>query len=140
MIEKILARVGNLRRLFEQADASLTRPSSSLICARVWPRAVPWSAWSCPACRSTSLLSWRRSSASLPLVWLLMRRRRRLKKFGQQLPDALEMLGRALRAGQSLAFGFNLVADEMAAPIGKEFGRCSKSRTSASRWKKPWTT
>ena len=33
------------------------------------------------------------------------------------------MMARALRAGQSLAFGFNAVADEMSAPIGKEFGR-----------------
>ena len=65
----------------------------------------------------------RRSWASLPLLWLLLRRKRRLKAFAAQLPDALEMLARSLRAGQSLGFGFNMVADEMAAPIGKEFGR-----------------
>ena len=33
------------------------------------------------------------------------------------------MIARALRAGQSLAFGFNMVSSEMAAPIGREFGR-----------------
>ena len=52
-----------------------------------------------------------------------MRRRRRLRKFAKQLPDALELIARALRAGHSLAAGFNLVADEMAAPIGVEFQR-----------------
>ena len=60
---------------------------------------------------------------SLPLVWVLLRRKRRLKAFATQLPDALEMLARALRAGQSLAFGFNMVATEMRPPIGKEFSR-----------------
>ena len=46
-----------------------------------------------------------------------------VRKFGKQLPDAMELVARALRAGHSLASGFSLVADEMTAPIGKEFGR-----------------
>jgi len=61
--------------------------------------------------------------ASVPLCWLLFRRKRRLKAFGAQLPDALDMIARTLRSGQSLAFGFNMVSTEMPAPIGKEFGR-----------------
>ena len=40
-----------------------------------------------------------------------------------QLPEALELIARALRAGHSLAAGFNLVASEMSAPIAIEFGR-----------------
>ena len=47
----------------------------------------------------------------------------RLKLFAKQLPDALELIARALRAGHSLASGFNLVAEEMKAPIGTEFKR-----------------
>ena len=50
---------------------------------------------------------------SLPLVWLMMRRKRRLKTFATQLPDALEMISRTLRAGQSLAFGFNRLEAEL---------------------------
>jgi tight adherence protein B len=61
--------------------------------------------------------------ATLPLLWLMFRRSRRMKAFAVQLPDALELTARALRAGHSLASGFNLVREEMAAPIGKEFGR-----------------
>jgi tight adherence protein B len=60
---------------------------------------------------------------ALPMGWVLFRRRRRLKAFGAQLPDALEMMARTLRAGQSLGFGFNMVANEMPAPINREFGR-----------------
>ena len=56
-------------------------------------------------------------------MWLLFRRKRRLKAFAAQLPDALEMIARTLRSGQSLAFGFNMVSSEMPQPIGKEFGR-----------------
>jgi tight adherence protein B len=59
----------------------------------------------------------------LPLLWILFRRKSRLKKFGTQLPDALELIARALRAGHSLAAGLNLVAGEMTDPIGKEFSR-----------------
>ncbi|HID78142.1 MAG TPA: secretion protein, partial [Planctomycetaceae bacterium] len=62
-------------------------------------------------------------TALLPVVWLLWRRKRRLKRFAVQLPDAMEMLARSLRSGQSLQAGFNLVATEMAPPLGKEFGR-----------------
>ena len=56
-------------------------------------------------------------------VAVCCRRKRRLRKFATQLPDALELIARALRAGHSLASGFNLVADEMPAPIGDEFSR-----------------
>ena len=57
----------------------------------------------------------------LPLMWLSFKRKFRLKKFAKQLPDALELIARALRAGHSLAAGFSLVAEEMTAPIGQEF-------------------
>ena len=61
--------------------------------------------------------------ACFPFLWLLFRRRRRFKAFSQQLPDALEMLSRCLRSGQSLAAGFNIVATEMSAPLSVEFSR-----------------
>ena len=59
----------------------------------------------------------------IPFAALYMKRKRRLAAFGKQLPEALELIGRALRAGHSLASGFKLVADEMPPPIGTEFER-----------------
>ena len=56
-------------------------------------------------------------------MWLLFRRKRRMKKFAAQLPEALELIARALRAGHSLAAGFSLVGNEMSEPIGGEFSR-----------------
>jgi tight adherence protein B len=60
---------------------------------------------------------------TLPWLWLWNKRRGRLKKFASQLPDALELVARALRAGHSLAAGLHVVAEEMPAPISDEFGR-----------------
>ena len=61
--------------------------------------------------------------AALPIAWLLFKRKKRLQKFGCQIPEALELLGRSLRAGHSLNAGFGLVASEMQDPLAKEFGR-----------------
>jgi tight adherence protein B len=59
----------------------------------------------------------------VPFVWLLNKRRARLKSFAAQLSDALELVARALRAGHSLAAGMHVVAEEMPSPIAEEFGR-----------------
>ncbi|RLS36812.1 MAG: secretion protein [Planctomycetota bacterium] len=55
-----------------------------------------------------------------PLLWLMFRRGRRLKKFSTQLPEALALIARALRSGHSLASGIKVVCDEMQAPMSKE--------------------
>jgi tight adherence protein B len=60
----------------------------------------------------------------LPLLVVMFLRKRRIKRFGKQLPEALELISRALRAGHSLGAGISLVADEMSNPIRKEFCRC----------------
>jgi tight adherence protein B len=59
----------------------------------------------------------------LPFLWLMQRKRKRIKQFVAQMPDALELVGRALRAGHGLASGLHVVAEEMAPPIAEEFGR-----------------
>ncbi|RMG02746.1 MAG: secretion protein [Planctomycetota bacterium] len=63
------------------------------------------------------------ATGSLPFIWVWWKRRKRLKAFAVQLPDALDMLARSLRAGQSLAAGFQAVSNEIPAPLGVEFGR-----------------
>ncbi len=60
----------------------------------------------------------------------------RLKKFAGQLPDALELVARALRAGHSLAAGMHVVAEEMpAADLPRSSAGSTRSRTWASRSK-----
>jgi tight adherence protein B len=60
-------------------------------------------------------------TAWLPLAYVQRRRKRRLAKLEQQLPDALDLLGRALRAGHAFGAGLQMVGEEMAEPIASEF-------------------
>ncbi|MBL8878388.1 MAG: type II secretion system F family protein [Phycisphaerales bacterium] len=59
----------------------------------------------------------------LPITYFYRRRKKRLNKLVEQLPDVFELLAQALRAGHSLASGMQLVAREMPDPAGTEFGR-----------------
>jgi tight adherence protein B len=59
----------------------------------------------------------------VPILYFFRRRKKRLKKMVEQLPDVFELLCQALRAGHSLASGMQLIAKEMPDPAGTEFGR-----------------
>lgn len=61
-------------------------------------------------------------TAAIPFLWLSIRRKQRFARFGKQLPDALELVARALRSGHSLASGLQVVVHEMPEPISREFG------------------
>jgi tight adherence protein B len=57
------------------------------------------------------------------LPWLQVRRQigARMAAFEKQLPDALDLLVRSLRAGHSLTGGLQMVGEELSDPIGTEF-------------------
>jgi tight adherence protein B len=59
--------------------------------------------------------------AAAPLAYVQRRRARRLNKLEQQLPDALDLLTRALRAGHAFGSGLQMIGQEMAEPIASEF-------------------
>jgi tight adherence protein B len=59
----------------------------------------------------------------LPFFWLIRRRKKRIRLFIEKMPEAVELISRALRAGHGLAAGLHLVAEEMAGPIADEFNR-----------------
>ncbi len=116
-----LTQLGNLNLLMEQADTTLS-PVQFLGISGVMALVgmfVPVFAGLHPSI----VLPMGVMLAMLPFAWLLLRRRKRLRDFAKQLPEALELVSRALRAGHSLASGFNLIADEMKDPIAKEFHR-----------------
>jgi len=58
----------------------------------------------------------------LPIVYVRRRRSQRLCKLEEQLPDATDMIGRALRAGHSLPTALSMAGEELPAPVGAEFG------------------
>jgi tight adherence protein B len=59
--------------------------------------------------------------AALPVAEVARAKAKRLLKVEQQLPDALDMMGRAMRAGHAFPTALKMVADEMGAPIAGEF-------------------
>jgi tight adherence protein B len=59
--------------------------------------------------------------ALIPYLLLRHRARRRKDRLEEQLPDAIDLLGRAMRAGHPLSAGFSMVADEAPEPVATEF-------------------
>ena len=110
-----------LQRVLEQANLPWTAPSvlvnvSAAACILlavlllIGAQPIP------AVCAAAAVLG-------LPLLYVYKRRKARLKKLTEQLPDVFELLSQALRAGHSLASGMQLIAREMPDPAGTEFGR-----------------
>jgi tight adherence protein B len=60
-------------------------------------------------------------AASIPIGVLRFMRTRRMRKFEEQFPEALDLLARAMRAGHAFTTGLEMVASELPAPVGPEF-------------------
>jgi tight adherence protein B len=120
-IEEVISTFFNLRKLLDQADCAMSPGKFvtvavclgacgcvvALFCRLHWVLAIGM---------PLLIVPW-------PFVWLLFKRRKRMKQFTKQLPEALDLTARALRAGHSLGAGFQLVATEVPEPLGLEFGR-----------------
>jgi len=61
-------------------------------------------------------------AGALPIFKLKSDRQKRLDLFEEQLPDALDMMTRALRAGYPFNEAMHYIANELQPPISKEFG------------------
>jgi tight adherence protein B len=59
----------------------------------------------------------------LPIFFLKRKAQRRSDAFEATLPEAIDLLGRAIRAGHPLSAGFKMVAEELKDPISTEFQR-----------------
>jgi tight adherence protein B len=118
---KMIPGLTRLKRLIEQADSEHALGFFVLIALLCM--AVAW---------IFSLLYFRNllgtvllvaSAGWLPVVYLQYKRRRRIEQFQEQLPEALDLMGRALKAGHAFTSGLKLAADEFDAPLGREFQR-----------------
>jgi tight adherence protein B len=58
---------------------------------------------------------------SLPFLYLVYMKNRRMNKFQAQLPESLDLMARSLRAGHAFSTGMKLAADEFDDPLGTEF-------------------
>ncbi len=120
LLDKITPEFLNLTKVIEQADANV-KPSAlfgvGLLAAFISGVASGWmvNIYVAPIVAAVSV--------SAPFLWLFWKKNKRLKRLANQLPEAMELVARALRAGHSLAAGLHVVSEEMPAPISKEFGR-----------------
>jgi tight adherence protein B len=121
LVEALFQRFGDMSKVFEQADTTVTPTQLALFSLLLGAGGVALSVALKVHLIAAPVMGL--ATGVLPIAWLFWRRSRRMKAFAAQLPDAMDMLSRSLRAGQSLAAGFNLVSTEMASPVNKEFGR-----------------
>ncbi len=119
ILKKVFSRFGNLPLFFEQADSPIGIEVFLVISLVLGVIGVGIGiiAYAPPPMYPVCGLG----TASFPLLWLYFRRKRRMAKFANGLPDALELIARALRSGHSLASGLQVVVQEMPDPISKEF-------------------
>ena len=60
-------------------------------------------------------------AAFIPFIYVKQMKSRRLRKFEEQFPEAIDLIGRALRAGHAFTTGLVMVAEEIPKPVGEEF-------------------
>lgn len=60
-------------------------------------------------------------AAFIPFIYVKQKKNSRLRKFEEQFPEAIDLIGRALRAGHAFTTGLAMAAEEIPKPVGEEF-------------------
>jgi tight adherence protein B len=66
--------------------------------------------------------------AYIPFGYISFKRSRRIAAFNAGLPDAIDMMGRAMRAGHSMTAAISIVAEQSLEPVRSEFGEVFKQQ------------
>jgi tight adherence protein B len=75
---------------------------------------------------SSAFLAWvvgATVGTAIPLLWLRMKQASRLRAFQEQLPDAIDMMVSAMKAGYSFQAAMKFIGEEVPPPLGPEFAR-----------------
>jgi len=77
------------------------------------------------------LLGWAPGLAlgAIPYLFLLQKRKRRLRRFSELLPEAIDLMSRGLRAGQALSASVETIAQESDEPLRSEFRRAADEQS-----------
>jgi tight adherence protein B len=118
---RMIPNAENLNRLYEQADVPLTFKSFLALCGGLAAAGLVIGV----VCRLPFYVIPVGSLflGSFPFLWLLHRKSQRIRQFVTAMPEAVELISRALRAGHGLSSGLHLVAEEMKGPVAVEFHR-----------------
>lgn len=121
-LQRLLAQVPKiyqLDRLLLQAGSSLTVVHFLTICALAGVGGFLLSkffSWPWQTCILIGILF-----AVFPVVRLLKLRTKRIEKINAQLPDAMDLISRTLRAGHSFSSSLSMVGSESQEPLAGEF-------------------
>src|SRR5690606_24723594 len=91
--EQMVSNYFNLRLLFEQADVNMTVHKFLAIVAGAAAVGIALPLAGGMPMKFAPIIS--ACFCFMPFAWLMMKRKRRLKKFAAQLPEALELIARA---------------------------------------------
>jgi tight adherence protein B len=115
------SRSSRLQLLLEQADMRL-RPGKFLLVSACTAVAGACLVLAATGIFAFSLLGFLAGGA-LPVAYVFFLRRQRFKKFEAMFPQAIELLVRSTRAGHPFTTSMEMIATELAEPIGGEFRR-----------------
>ena len=123
VLEAVLNRAGGklqpLRRLVDQSGVRVTISALVLTsgCLLLFTLLLVFSLTARPLAGLVAGVV----AASLPFIYLHRVRTKRLRKFEEGFPDAIDLIARSLRAGHAFSTGLSMVAEEVDAPVGTEF-------------------
>jgi tight adherence protein B len=114
--------VRELRLVLDQADLKWTPGTLLLAAAASWALAAYLIYLGTHLLAASLLFGLAAGAAPFGYVW--NKRQRRFKSFEQRLPDALDLMVSALRAGHSTNGALGLVATDSPEPVRREFRLC----------------
>jgi tight adherence protein B len=109
----------NIKRVLDQADVEIT--VTRLIMFSLMAGLLAGLAASVLTVSLLVILACGIFGAIIPFVHVFWKRKKRFDKFLEHLPDALELMSRALSAGHAFSEALHMVSVEMPEPISKEF-------------------
>ena len=115
-----LSRAHRLDRFIQQSGLGWSVSKLLLLCAALGALALMLMLY---AAHQSVLLSGVVSVvfAAVPFLYVSRKRGQRLRKFETQLPEALDLITRALRSGHAFSSALQMVGDEMTEPVAGEF-------------------
>ena len=119
VLQRTRSRTERLQILIDQAGLKITvgtlLAGSLTLGALVFYIGLRVGLWASLAAAAGAL------AAFVPVNVVKYKRTLRIRKFEEQFPEALDLLGRAMRAGHAFTTGIEMVGSEMPDPIGPEF-------------------
>jgi tight adherence protein B len=129
-LDGLLAKVPfsyRLRLFISQAGSKYSVANlllGSLAMAGIAARAVAWQVSNLPIAILAGI-----GAGSLPYLYFGVKRMARLRRFDTLLPEAIDLMSRALKAGQGVGSAIEMVAEEIPEPVKSEFRTVFEEQT-----------